>query len=105
MQRVPVLVVTSAALWAAAIGADAGDVSGRIWRPLLSLATAAAIATAVQLMLRSEARTYRALADAMLTRPLYRDPTGPLPAVPEQPAAPASNGHTRHGRHETRARA
>jgi hypothetical protein len=107
MQRMPlVLLATAAILWGTGIGYDAEDGRDRIWMPLLAAAAAATIAGFNLLLAARADRSNRALATAVLSRPLYRDPTGPIPAVPPQPqpAAPASNGHTPRGRHGIHAR-
>ena len=91
-------------LWGAVIIADAANLPDRIWVCLLVGAAMATQAAFRQSGYARQARSSDALAAAMVSRPMYRDPTGPIPVVPEQLAVPVYDGHTRRGRHVTRAR-
>jgi len=91
-------------LWGAVIIADAANLPDRIWVCLLVGAAMATQAAFRQSGYARQARSSDALAAAMVSRPMYRDPTGPIPVVPGQLAVPVYDGHTRRGRHVTRAR-
>ena len=94
----------AAGLWAAVIVADAANLPDRIWVCLLVAAAIASQAAILQSGYARQARSSDALASAVVTRPMYRDPTGPIPVVPDQLSAAVYDGHTRRGRHVTRAR-
>ena len=91
-------------LWGAVITADAANLPDRIWVCLLVASAMATQAAFRQSGYARQARSSDALAAAMVSRPMYRDPTGPIPVVPGQLAVPVYDGHTRRGRHVTRAR-
>lgn len=69
----------SGILWAASIAADAGGISERIWRPLLTAAASVTVITAVHAMLARHARSNAAVTRAALTRPFDR--TGPIARI------------------------
>ena len=94
----------AAGLWGGVIIADAANLPDRIWVCLLVAAAMATQAAFRQSGYARQARASDALASAMITRPMYRDPTGPIPVVPGQLAVPVYDGHIRRGRHVTRAR-
>lgn len=103
MRRMPLVLLSAAAiLWGAGITADAGKSNARIWVPLIAAACVLTVAGVNQLTALRAARTYEALTHAVLTRPLTRFDTGPLPAV--QPVPPprlaAVDGHG--GQHRKR---
>jgi hypothetical protein len=118
MRQIPCLLLWAAGvLWGLCIGADADDSRLRLMLPLLAGASVLTIAGLQQLGLRRVAtaseelsRTYEALTNAVLARPLLRSDTGPIPAVTElRPAdleraatdGPSGRG-TRRARHATR---
>ena len=95
----------AAGLWAAVIVADAANLPDRIWVCLLVAAAMATQAAFRQSGYARQARASDALASAMITRPMYRDPTGPIPVVvPDQLSAAVYDGHIRRGRHVIRGR-
>ena len=91
-------------LWGAVIIADAANLPDRIWVCLLTGAAMATQAAFRQSGYARQARSSDALAAAMVSRPMYRDPTGPIPVVPDQLSAAVYDAHTRRGRHVIRAR-
>ena len=92
-------------LWGAVITADAANLPDRIWVCLLVGAAMATQAAFRQSGYARQARSSDALAAAMVSRPMYRDPTGPIPVVVPDQLSPAVSGErTRHGRHVIRAR-
>jgi len=89
-------------LWGGAMGMSFTRADWRLWGCLVAAAAVASLAALQQALVARSTRIYEAHTQAVLSRPLYRDPTGPLPAVPAQPAAPASGGRIPRGRHATR---
>jgi hypothetical protein len=90
VQRMPMmLLITAAAMWGGVISADADDARGKIWVPLAVAAAAFTVAGLQQLATLRLARAYEALNYAVLSRPLNRSDTGPLPAVVIPLPAPA----------------
>ena len=98
----------AAASWITVITVDTMNLHSHVERDMLAVATILTLATFQWTICRQLRQSmdqmgeaYRALAQAVATRPVYRDPTGPIPVVPPH-AVPASNGHTQRGRHATR---
>ena len=103
MRRMPLVLLTAAAiLWGIGIGTDADGESRRVWIPLVAGGCAMTIAGLHQLTVFRATRASEAMTRAVLTRPLTRFDTGPLPAV--QPVPPprlaAVDGHG--GQHRKR---
>lgn len=99
---------TAAASWAAVITIDVQNIRTHAEHDLLGVAC---IATALAMLAPFFFRLFRlieemnkankALAQAVATRPLYRDHSGPIPLLPRRDPA-ASNGRPRHARGATR---
>ena len=102
--RHKLLQTLAAVSWATAITADVMGADDRIWVPLLGAAMVASWAAVQYYLVDRASRAAGAMAQAALSRPLYRDVTGPQIPVPPRPDAHASNGHTQPGRHGIHAR-
>lgn len=103
MRRMPPVLLSAAAiLWGTAIGLDAEDGRARIWIPLLAAACVMTVAGLHLLTVQSAVRANDALTRVILSRPLTRFDTGPLPAVPPlpPPRLAAVDGHG--GQHRKR---
>jgi len=102
------LAVLAAAAWGTVIAADTANLHSHLERDMLAVATALTLAV-IQVLLFGQLRrsiekmgaAYSELARAVATRPLYRDPTGPIP-VPPPPAAPGGAARPQRARHATR---
>lgn len=101
--------VTACTLWAAAIATAALVTEERVFTCILAAAVVASLAALQSAYAERIIRTYDALTRAVITRPLNRSDTGPIPVVTElrpagrrgQPAGPSSRDR-RHARHATR---
>jgi hypothetical protein len=96
----------AAASWITVITTDTVNLHSHVERDMLAVATIFTL-TAIQWYIFGELRrsiermgeTNKQLAQAVATRPLYRDPTGPIPLLPH--AAHGANGQPRHARRAT----
>lgn len=95
------LTALAAASWAATITADALNLPGHIWAACLTAAGTSTLATLQTVVVIERNRIMQSLATAALTRPFYRNQTGPQPVIPPQPGPVSLDDrrHKRHGRH------
>ena len=102
------LTALAAASWGVVIAADTANLHSHLERDMLAVA-AITTALAIQCLFFRQLRrsidkmgaAYSELARAVATRPLYRDPTGPIP-VPPPAAAPGGAARPQRARHATR---
>ena len=80
------LAALSAASWAAVIAVDAANLPAHVWTCCLAVATASTITALQTIVVAERNRAMTSLTEAALTRPFYRDQTGPQPVLP-QPAS------------------
>lgn len=71
----------TATSWAATIAVDMLNLPVHIWMCCLALAAASTLATLQTVVVIERNRIMQSLATAALTRPFYRDQTGPQPVV------------------------
>ena len=94
----------TAASWAAVTAVDMLNLPDHVWEAALAVAAASTLAVLQTVVVIERNKIMASLANAALTRPMYRDdPTGPQPVTPRRaPAAPASLDELRrrlHGQH------
>lgn len=82
----------TAAAWTAEIDVDALNLPAHVWAACLTIAGASTLALLQTVVVIERNRIMQSMAQAVITRPMYRDPTGPQPVlqtVPgERPAGP-----------------
>jgi hypothetical protein len=92
------LAALAAASWGATITADALNLPGHIWACCLTAAAASSITALQTVVIAERNRIMQSLAAAAVSRPAYRDQTGPLPAV----ASLAGRARPQRAHHGTR---
>ena len=90
----------AAASWTATITVDALNLPEHIWAACLIASGASTLALLQTVVVIERNRVIGALAKAAITRPFYRDHTGPQPAATQPgPVSLDERRHKQHGRH------